>query len=442
MRRPVRSWPILWTAVALTAGAISLAAQEPPRTLPPSITGAKPPTPPPVSPASGVQTQPTAASPAARFQNLQAFPPETVRAFYSASAGANWLSRMNQASGRFLPGLDPTLRTPLATDHDLRQAFAARALAEAARFTGQEEFAARSTQAVLALLSRTRPDPADPARRVPDAPSKECNRVGFAAVLVLAVYALPTPDAKLTAQAEELCAFLRSRVGPDGSIQTADQTSEPAQADVDAVNVYPGLAIQALAASHRAKPDPGKQATLAKTVGHYRGVFKAQPTAMLAATLLPGVADFCLQTRDATAAAAVAEMADHLCGCQYTRSDARSAAWVGGFRSGPAAAEPGAEGALCAAALVSAVQITRQVAPDLARFQRYRQAAVDGLAFARRLQFSDGNADHFEKGFRARFLDGGVHLTPTDGTLRIDATAHLVAAQLAFLQSGAETTPE
>lgn len=443
MRRPDRSSSLLLTAALLVGAIPFLAAQEPPRPLPPSITGAKPPATPPVSPAAGVQTQTGTDSPSARFQNLQAFPPETVRAIYSVSAGAGWLSRMNQASGRFLPGLDPTLRSPTAADSDLHQVIAARALAEAARFTGQKEFTARATQAVLALLSRTRPDPADPSRRLPDAPSKECNRVGFAAVLALAVYALPNPDVKLTAQAEELCNFLRSQVAADGSIQVIDQPGDPAaKADADAVTVYPGLAIEALAVSHRPKPDPAKQAALAKAVGHYRGVFRAGPSMTLAATLLPGVVAYCLQTRDADVAAAVAEMADYLCGCQYTASDARSAAWVGGFRPGqqPAhmTAEPGAESARCAQALACAVQVTRQVAPDLTRFQRYRRAAVDGLAFARRLQFSDENADHFEKGFRARFLTGGVHLTPTDGTLRIDATAHLVTAQLAFLQSGAE----
>jgi hypothetical protein len=437
MVRLVRSWLFRSAAVALMVGVMPfLAAQEPPRTLPPSVTGAATPMPPPVSPASGLQTQPAAASPAARFQNLQAFPPETVRAVYSASAGANWLSRMNQASGRFLPGLDPTLRTPVATENDLHQAYAAKALAEAARFTGQKEFTARAAQAVLALLSRTRPDPADATRRVPDVP-KECNPVAFAAVLAMAVYALPNPDAKLTAQAEELCNFLRSQVGADGAIQTSDPAAK-----ADTVDVCPGLVIQALAVSHRAKPEPGKQAALVKTVGHYRSVFQAKPTATLTATLLPGVVDFCLQTKDATAAAAVAEMADYLCGCQYSRSDARSAAWVGGFRPAQQRTEPGADSALCAEALACAVQVTRQVAPDLNRFHRYRQAAVDGLAFARRLQFSDENADHFEKGFRARFLTGGVHLSPSDGTVRIDATAHLVTAQLAFLQSGAETTQE
>ncbi len=447
MRRPVKSWAV-WLAAALIAGPTLAAlgqAPAPPRRLPPSITGAATPTPLPVSPASGQQVQPTPAAPVARFQNLQAFPPETVQAVYAVWAGANWLSRMNQANGRFLPGLDPTLRTPLAADHDLRQAVAALALAEAARFTGKEEFAARATQSVLTMLSQTKPDPVDAARRVPDVPPERCNRVGFAAALALAIYALPNPDAKLLDQAEELCAFLRSRGGADGSVQAFD-SPDTAKADPDGANVYPGLAVRALAASNRAKPDAGKRGALAKAVGFYRRSFQAQPTAMLAATLLPGFADFALQTRDKAAAAAVFELADWLCGCQYTQADAPSAAWVGGFKPDqqPAhlTAEPTFEGACCAAALAAAIQVTRQVEPDLTRFRRYRQAVVDGLAFARRLQFTDENADHFEKGFRAQFLVGGVHVAPSDGTLRIDATGHLVTAHLAFLRSGAEGQPE
>ena len=35
-----------------------------------------------------------------------------------------------------------------------------------------------------------------------------------------------------------------------------------------------------------------------------------------------------------------------------------------------------------------------------------------------------------------------IHLSPSDGSLRIDATGHLVMAHLAFLQSGAEGQPE
>jgi hypothetical protein len=441
MRSPVRFWPASLVCITLAPCLAAQSPDPPPRPLPPSITGVAPVTP-PVNPVSGVQTQSSAATPVARFQNLQAFPPDTVQAVYSVWSGANWLSRMNQANGRFLPGLNPTLRVPVSDD-ELRQAHAARALAEVARFTGKEEFAARSTQAVLALLTLTRPDPAEPTRRVPDVPPERCNRTAFAAVLVLAIYALPSPDAKLLAQAEELCAFLRTRCNGDGSIQTLDTPADdPTKVDPDAATVYPGLVIQALSASYRAKPDAGKRDAIARAIGHYRSAFKARPTAMLAATLIPGFVDFCLQSgNDSAVATAVYEMADWLCGCQYTRADARHGAWLGGFRPSQLpehlSAEPGAEGAICATALASAVKLTRHV-PDLSRFHRYRQATVAGLAFVRRLQFSDENADHFEKVFRTRFLVGGVHLTPSDGTVRLDAAAHLLIAQLTYLQSGAE----
>ncbi|MGL6096286.1 MAG: hypothetical protein ACRC7O_10885, partial [Fimbriiglobus sp.] len=81
--------------------------------------------------------------------------------------------------------------------------------------------------------------------------------------------------------------------------------------------------------------------------------------------------------------------------------------------------------------------LTRNV-PDLGRFARYRESGVNGLLFARNLQFSDENADHFEKNFRSRFLAGGVHLSPSDAAIRADATAALVLANLRFLESGAE----
>jgi hypothetical protein len=171
-------------------------------------------------------------------------------------------------------------------------------------------------------------------------------------------------------------------------------------------------------------------------VAHYRAAFQAKPHPLTAATLLPGCAEFCLAAnKDQAACTAAFDLADWLCGCQYTRTDARTPAWAGGFRT---AAEPTHESAVCAAGLVAAVKLTRQTTGDLARFRKYRQAAVDGLAFARGLQFTDESADHFEKGFRARFLVGGMHLTPTDGTVRIDATAHLVTAHLAYLQWAAE----
>jgi hypothetical protein len=408
--------------------------------LPPSVTGATPPAA-PVLPASGVQAPPDAAqAPIARFQNLQQFPPETVQAVYSMRAGADWLWRMNQSNGRFFPGLNPAVRAPLDVDSDLRQAYATLALVEAARFTGDERFAARATQSVLALLTLTKPDPADPACRVPDAPSDRCNRVGFAALVALAAY--QTGDPKLAAEAERLCRFL-GKQWRNGAVHYTDGPEDPLKVDPDGVTVYPGLAVQALAASHRAKPEPWKQDALAKAAAHYRAYFKAHPHPMLAATLIPGFTEFCLQAgKDPATAATVFELADWLGGCQYTLTDARNPTWVGGFRPTPATApqpdEPTHESAVCAAGLAAAAKLTRQTTGDLTRFQKYRQGVVDGLAFVRGLQFTDESADHFEKGFRARFLVGGVHLTPTDGTVRIDATAHLVSAELAYLQSGTE----
>ncbi|OWK36508.1 hypothetical protein FRUB_09071 [Fimbriiglobus ruber] len=423
---------------------------EEPRALPPSVTGALPRPTPPVSPAAGTSVPSasvaeTAAAPIARFHDLSTFPPETVQAVYSMRAGAAWLYRMNQANGRFLYGLNPALRMPLAGDNDFRQALAALALAEAARFTGEQELSARATQAVMVLLTLTKPDPSDPTCRVPEAPSDRCNRVGLAAVLALAAYQIP--DAKLHAEAESLCAFLRKQCCPNGAINHTDTpTDDPGKTDPEGACTYPGLALRAIAVSHRAKPEAWKRDAAMRATVYYRSTFRAQPTAALAATLIHGCVEFYFANgKDAASRDAAFEMADWLCACQHTRADARVAAWAGGFKAGQAPAqaslEPGVESATCAAALVAAAKLTRQV-PDLARFNKYRAAAVDGLAFARGLQFTEESAEHFERAFRARFLTGGVHLTPTNGLLRVDATALVVDAQLAFLESGAEARAE
>ena len=54
------------------------------------------------------------------------------------------------------------------------------------------------------------------------------------------------------------------------------------------------------------------------------------------------------------------------------------------------------------------------------------------------LQYLEANTRHFENTFRANMLIGGFHLSPTDGNLRIDATATAVTGLLRFLASGAE----
>lgn len=409
-------------ALLVAAGPV-VAQPEPPRPLPASITGVQPPAAAPVSPAGGI----AATAPMARFANLQSFPPETIAAVYSMRSGADWLWRMNQPNGRFFPGLNPAVRQPLDGDTDARQALAAFALADAARFVGDERYTARAVQSVLSLLTATKPDPADPTCRVPTAPPDRCDRIAFAAALVLTIHSLPNPDATLLVQADGLCVYLRKQCRPTGAIQEAD----------DRPPADPGLAIRALLANCRAKPDRAALELVAKAIAHYRAAFQAKPSPALAGSLLPGFVEFALMNgKEPISTAAAFELADWLCDHQYTRTDTRNPLWAGGFKAGDA--EPGCEAIACAGGLTMAAKLTRQV-PDLNRFPKYRNAAVEALTFARgTLQYTDETADHFEKNFRARFLTGGCHLSPSDGVVRIDATAQLVNAHLMYLTSGAE----
>jgi hypothetical protein len=103
---------------------------------------------------------------------------------------------MNQSHGRFLPGYMPAVRQPMTGDDDLMQARATLALAQGARFSGDERQTAVAAQAILTLLASTKIDPADPECRVP-MHAGMCNRVGFASILELAIYELPGTDEKL-----------------------------------------------------------------------------------------------------------------------------------------------------------------------------------------------------------------------------------------------------
>jgi len=99
MRR--RALLVLGFAVLIPVAAVGLGQQPPgpppPRTLPPSVTGAQPPAA-PVSPAGGVTKTPlsTTESALAKFEPLAAFPPTTQHAVRSVLLGAGWLTRTNQ----------------------------------------------------------------------------------------------------------------------------------------------------------------------------------------------------------------------------------------------------------------------------------------------------------------------------------------------------------
>ena len=420
---------------SVAVAAVGFAQQPPGDPVPPS---------PRVLPMSVVPASATrrAETPLSAFEPLAAFPQTTQQAVRAALHGSAWLSRMNQPQGRFVFGYLPALRQTMDGDHDLKQAFAALAVAQSAKFTGDDRQTAVASQAILALFAATKIDPADANCRVPVHSSLTCNRVGFAAILALAVCELPSPDDKLIAEAERLCVFLQKQLRADGSVHSTDNPADvPAQVDPAGVNEYPGYALHAIAVSNRTRPAAWKIEAVKKGAEFYRGAFKAAPHPMLAATMTPALAELFHQTKHGDAAAIAFEMNDWLAGVQYAPTDAKRPAWAGGFRGWangqPADIAPVPETGLYLQSLACACAITR-VVPDLQRFGRYRQAATDAAQYLGGLQYTEANTRHFADTYRANTLIGGFYLSPTDGNLRIDATACGVSGLLRFLTSGAE----
>lgn len=372
---------------------------------------AQPPAAPPVVPAAAQVPQANAAAaPLAGFEPLAAFPHTTQAALRSTLLASGWLTRANQANGRFQYGYLPALRQPMEGEDDGAQAAAALALARTARFTGDERTAVVAGQAILSLLASTRPP-----RTTPPA---------VAATLALAIYELPQVDEKLAAEAERLC----------GTLRPAADAGWPADSA--------GTAMRAVAASHRSKPEPWKAELLTKAATQSTAAFKSAPSLQLAAALIPALAEVAVQTQSADAAAAAFELTDWLLALQYTAADARHPLRAGGFKgfaggqpvdAPPAAADTGR----CLEAVAAAYQLNRQAA-DLGRATRYRQAAHDAAQYLCGLQYAEANTRHFENAFRANVLIGGFYLSPADGNLRLDASAAAVSGLVRFLTCGAE----
>ena len=387
-----------------------LAQTPPPALLPPSITGA--PAPAPVIPAAASVAKSPAIS---RYQNLKELPLETASAVVGLRAGADWLAKRQQPHGRFLFGVNPALRSPLEGDSDFRQALATWAICQAAAFTGDEKLTACGAQAVLGLLAQMRDEP------------QGSQAIGVAAVLTLAIQALPSADAKLRSESDRLKAFLTQQLRADGSF-AMDAT------DTESQHAIPGLALQALV-----QPNAASE-RLGIALAYYRKKFLSAPHPVAAGTLLPAAVDHCLLTKDANSAAFAFEMADWLCTAQYGKLDAKQILWSGGFRTavGTASQEPGFESAHAARGLAAACRLIRQAVPDLQRYQKYRPATVDALGFIRGLQYSLDNTTHFAADFRTQYLLGGCRTALSDGNLRADATALSSLAFLHFLESGAD----
>ena len=67
--------------------------------------------------------------------------------------------------------------------------------------------------------------------------------------------------------------------------------------------------------------------------------------------------------------------------------------------------------------LVEACRVAKQVG-DVNRYQRYRQAAEDGLDFLTSLQYTEARVQHFAEWYRPWIL-GGFFIGPQDGNLHL-----------------------
>jgi hypothetical protein len=354
--------------------------------------------------------------------------------YYSAQRGAEWLFRMNGVKGRFTNGHLPALDAPLEGDHFLRQAEAAQALAHAARFTREERYAARATQAVLALLDETVTDPKDPQVRYTGLSPALVNRLAAAGSLILAINELPAPQQDLLDKSEQLCNYVRRQVRTDGSLAVDDG---PGKSSAE-VSQAPGVALYALMRSQKHRPAAWKTDVVRKAAGYYRSWWRDHKDPTFVPWQTAAYAEAYLATKEQAFADFVYEMNDWLCNLQYGDNvDPRHLQWLGGFMAwehGKAvAAMPGVESALYAESLAHACRVARE-AGDLQRHERFRPAVEGCLRFLTTLQYVEANTRHFESWYRQKYLLGGFHASPVDGNLRLDYTRQTVAAMLVHLE--------
>jgi hypothetical protein len=353
--------------------------------------------------------------------------------------GAEWLQRANRPDGRFVYGYLPALRAPMEGDHYLQQVEATLALARAARYYQDDRAAALARQAMLTLLQETRldgnaPGAKTPGMRYPLMPSVLVNRLAATGMLVVAIHELPGPASDLLEKSAELCNYVRSQQGGDGSFALDLDKDSLAGGEVAATSHYTGPALAALI---RSTPAGWKTEALRKANGFYARWWREHKNMGMIPWHTAAYAEAYLATKQPTLADTVFEMNDWLCGLQYQQLDPRRPLWRGGFKSwrdGHELAEPPeAASALYGESLVDACRVARQ-AGDVRRWQRYKEAAERCLQFLTTLQYTDANTQHFASWYRPALV-GAFHASHQDGNLRLDHTSRSVAALVAYLDA-------
>jgi hypothetical protein len=406
--------------LSLIRGQERLPSPEPPTALPAGKAG-------PAAPVASVSPV-LPRGPARDFSRLSTLQQQFLLA---GQRGADWLFRMNGVKGRFLHGYLPALKQELEGDSFLHQAGAACALARAARLTGEERYAARAAQAILALLDETALDPGDSRVRCTTLPPAAVNRTGAVALLVLAIHELPAPQADLLDRSDQLCAYLRKQARKDGSLAAGAGEAETEEE----VEAYSGLALHALLVSQKHRPADWKLDLARKALPHYRAWWRQHRSMAFVAAQTAAWTEAYARGHDKAFAEFVHEMNDWLCGLQYARIEPRRLQWYGGFMTYQGRAletAPGVEAAVYAESLVHACRTARE-AGDVARHDRYKEAAERTLQFLATLQYTDASTQHFAAWYRPRIV-GAFHANHQDGNLRIDQTEHAVSALVEYLE--------
>jgi hypothetical protein len=355
----------------------------------------------------------------------------------AAQRGADWLYRMNGVKGRFLHGYLPALKREMEGDHYPRQIGAAFALARAARLTREPRYAARATQAILALLDETTVDSRDNTLRHTVLPSMVVNRLGAAALLVLAINELPAPQADLLDKSEQLCRYIRRQVRDDGSLCCDDAAEAGKKEDLDSICTYPGQALAALLASQKHKPAKWKTEMARKALPYYRALWRKHHSLDLVCWQTTACTEAYRLTHEQAFADFVFEMNDWLCELQYDAIDPHRVLWYGGFRAWAedraVESSPSIRSAECAESLALACCTAREVG-DVTHHRHYLEVLERALQFLTRLQYTEANTQHFAEWYRPRVV-GAFHASLSDGNLRIDYTHHAVSALTLYVET-------
>jgi hypothetical protein len=375
------------------------------------------------NPTSLVQPAAAIVSANDRYKNIAMFPPDIGQCVFGVRAGSDWLSKMHQASGRVLPGVNPALAVVWNQDSEAKQALATWGMCRSARFMGDTGLSAKSSQSLLAIYASVKPDTNDQKRLTVNPSLKD--RTLIAASIILAIAEVSKPDDRSLVISEHMAAFLA----------TNNQDQDP---------LSKALSCRALVVSYRAKPTDWKLSSLTWQIESAHTECRSKFNPVLAGGAITAATELFYSTKDKKWLQVSIELADQLIGTQYDKSAIRGGfIWAGAFKTdeNDTAFSPTFEMSIAASGMISASQLTKAI-NDVNRFPKYRASAISAITFVHGLQATPDSSMHFDSAFRMRSIVGGVRASVNDGILRADATALAIDTFLRFTESGLDQVNE